>query len=310
MRAVVIDGFGGPEVVRVAELPDPRPGPGQVLVRVAAAGVNPADVGTRGGFFLGEPRFPMVLGWDASGVVEAVGTGVEEFAPGQPVVAYSTQAVTGNGLQAELAAVDLADVAQRPDAVDETAGATLPLNGLTALQALDALDLAGGRTLLVVGATGQVGGFAVQLAAYRGIEVVAQVAPADAEQVLRLGATQVVDRGPEGAAEVRALVAGGVDGVLHAGGGAAAAAAALSALRDGGRFVTTIPGSAPDAPRGIAVASVAVRSDGAQLRELATLMGEGVLTPRVAATLPFDRAAEAQDRVVTGGLRGKLVLRP
>jgi len=310
MRAVVIDRFGGPEVVGVAELPDPRPGPGHVVVRVEAAGVNPVDAATRGGLFPGRPSFPMVLGWDAAGTVAEVGPGVEEFAPGQRVVACTNQFATGVGLASELAVVDADGIAARAGTTTAVEGATLPTTAMTALQALDALEIEGGRSLLVVGAAGQVGGFAVQLAAYRGVEVVAVAAPADADEVLRLGAAQVVDRGPTGAAEARALVRGGVDAALVAGGGADAGTAALAAVRDGGRLASVVPGSAPPAARGVTILEVRVQRDGRQLRELARLMGEGVLTPRVAATLPFDRAAEAYDRVVAGGLRGKLVLVP
>jgi NADPH2:quinone reductase len=307
MRAVVIDRFDGPQGVRVTDMPDPTPGPGQVLVRVEAAGLNPVDAfAVSGARPLGWSP-PAVLAWDAAGTVEALGEGVDEFRVGQPVVGFSDQLRTGHGVAAELVALDLIAVAARTGGLDAVHGATLPANALAAQQAL---DLQGGERLLVIGATGQVGGFAVQLATYRGIEVVAPVAPDDVEAVLALGVQQTVDRGPDGPAQVRALIPDGVDAVLQAGGTREDGETALVALRDGGRFVTVLVGREPRAQRGIAVSSVQVELDGVQLRELAVLMGEGVLTPRVAATYPFARAAEALAHVTAGGLRGKLVLVP
>ena len=310
MRAVVIDRFDGPQGVRVTDMPDPTPGPGQVLVRVEAAGLNPVDVFAVSGAAPVGWSPPAVLAWDAAGTVEAVGEGVDEFRVGQPVVGFSNQLRTGHGVAAELVALDLAAVAVRTGGLDAVNGATLPANALTAQQALAALDLQGGERLLVIGATGQVGGFAVQLATYRGIEVVAPVAPDDVEAVLALGVQQTVDRGPDGPAQVRALIPDGVDAVLQAGGSREDGETALVALRDGGRFVTVLVGREPRAQRGITVSSFQVELDGVQLRELAVLMGEGVLTPRVAATYPFARAAEALAHVTAGGLRGKLVLVP
>jgi NADPH:quinone reductase-like Zn-dependent oxidoreductase len=208
------------------------------------------------------------------------------------------------GAYAEYLVLDATAVAPAPPDATAAASATLPLNGLTALQALDLLGLVAGDTVLVTGATGAVGGFAVELAVRRGLRVVAQAGSKDEEFVRGLGAEWAVGRDASDlASDVRRLVPGGTDGALDTAGHGVRA---LAAVRTRGAFATVVGGSAPLPLRGIRVHQQWISADGAALAELAA-MG---LTLRVAGILPLERAAEAHDRLAAGGIRGRLVLVP
>ncbi|MFD0278213.1 NADP-dependent oxidoreductase [Kitasatospora sp. NPDC127111] len=311
MRAVVVRAFAGPEALELVDVPVPVPGPGQVRVRVEAAGVNPVDAVTRAGVLaeagLMRPREVVGIGWDVAGVVDRVGPGVAGFAPGERVIGLRDRLDVPLGAYAEYLVLDASALAPAPAGVPAPEAATLPLNGLTAMQALDLLDLPAGATLLVTGAAGGVGGFALELAARRGLRVVAVAGREDEALVRELGAEWFVPRGTgDLAADVRALVPGGVDGALDA---ALLGVLALGAVRNRGAFVA-VSGGAPVGLRGIRVATVWVAADGPQLAELSGLAARGCLTLRVAATHPLERAAEAHRRLDRGGLRGRLVLVP
>ncbi|MFF9453446.1 NADP-dependent oxidoreductase [Streptomyces flaveolus] len=308
MRAVVARGYGGPEVLETVMVPLPEPGPGQVRIRVEAATVNPVDLVTRSGALveagLMAARECTGIGWDVAGVVERLGAGVTAFVPGQRVIGLRDLLDVSLGAYAEYLVLDATAVAPAPPDATAAAAATLPLNGLTALQALDLLGLVAGDTVLVTGATGAVGGFAVDLAVRRGLRVVAQAAAADEEFVRGLGAEWVVGRDASDlASDVRRLVPGGADGALDTAGHGIRA---LAAVRTKGAFATVVGGSAPLPLRGIRVHQQWISADGAALAELAA-MG---LTLRVADTLPLERAAEAHDRLAAGGMRGRPVLVP
>ncbi|GHG00119.1 NADP-dependent oxidoreductase [Streptomyces hydrogenans] len=312
MRALVFDSFGGPEVLRIAEVPVPATGPGQVRVRVEAATVHPVDLATRSGalaeagLMAGGTRTG--LGWDVAGVVEETGPGVGSVRPGDRVIGMNDRLDVPLGTQAEHVVLDAHAVAQAPAGLAPEAAATLPLAGLTALQALDALALPEGGTLLVTGAAGAVGGYAVQLAAARGLRVVATARAADEPLVRELGAAHFVPSGPGRlGGEVRALVPAGDAGALAA---AVLGAAALDAVRTGGAFAALVAGGAPYPLRGIRVVPVWVRADADRLDHLARLAEAGALTPRVADALPLADAAKAHRRLAEGALRGRLVLVP
>ncbi|MFC4998223.1 NADP-dependent oxidoreductase [Dactylosporangium cerinum] len=306
MKAVIIHSYGGPEVLRIAEVPVPRPARGQVRVRVAAAAVNPVDVQTRSGALtragILPPREVVGIGWDLSGTVDAVGPGVTGFAAGDRVVGLCDRLPLPVKAQAEYAVLDAGAVGRLPPDVDLTAAATLPLNALTAAQALDLTGLHPGQTLLVTGAAGAVGGYTVELAARAGLRVIAVAAESDEHLVRELGAEHVVARSAEPAPAVRELAPGGVDGVVDA---ASVGIAALDAVRGGGAFVAVLHG-APPPLRGIRVANVWIRADGPRLAALAAAR----LRLRVADTLPLDRVADAHRALEAGGLRGRLVLLP
>lgn len=308
MRAVVARGYGGVEVLELVTVPLPEPGPGQVRVRVEAATVNPVDLVTRSGALveagLMTARECTGIGWDVAGIVDQVGVGASEFVPGQRVVGMRDLLDVSVGAYAEYLVLDATAVAPAPPGVSAAAAATLPLNGLTALQSLDLLDLVAGDTLLVTGAAGAVGGFAVELAVRRGLGVIAQAGAADEDYVRGLGAECVVGRDASDlAGDVRRLVPGGVSGALDTAG---LGVRALAAVRTRGAYVTVVGGSAPLPLRGIRVHQQWISADGAALAELAAMD----LTLRVADVLPLERAAEAHDRLAAGGIRGRLVLAP
>ncbi|MFD8718668.1 NADP-dependent oxidoreductase [Streptomyces sp. NPDC059629] len=296
MHAAVVNSFGGPEVVEVVETERPEPGPRQVRIKVAAAALNPVDEGVRGGFFGGAGK-RIGLGWDVAGTVDATGVATA-WSAGDQVVALDPGMVRPLGTHAEYVVVETDAVAKAPATVDAAHASTLPLNGLTAVQALDLLELTEGQTLLVTGAAGAVGGFAVQLAARRGVSVTALAREADEELVRSLGAAHFT---------AGAVEAGSFDAVLDA---AVLGSTALEWVRDGGAYVGVRPGGEPAPVRGIRTASVAVTSDGARLAELSALVDEGALTLRVAGTFPLNEAAKAHARLSEGGVRGRLVLVP
>ncbi len=311
MRAVVVRTYGGPEALDVVDVATPEPTAGEIRIKVAASAVNPVDLATRSGYLTEVGMVPrrevLGLGWDVAGTIDALGTAVIGFSPGQQVIGLLTQMDVPTGTHAEYVVLDAAGVAKAPEGVPLTAAATLPLNGLTAAQALDELSLRGGETALVTGAAGGVGGFAVQLAVVRGLRVVALAGDQDQELVRDLGAELFVARSADLASTVRSLVPGGVDGVVDA---AVVGAAAHDALRDGGSYVGVIPSTQPEATRGTTVSARWVRPDGAQLAELADLASAGKLTLRVAETYRLEEAAEAHARLAKGGVRGRLVLTP
>ncbi|MGM9383446.1 alcohol dehydrogenase catalytic domain-containing protein [Streptomyces antibioticus] len=296
MRAVVVRSFGGPEVVEVVERELPEPGARQVRIKVAAAALNPVDAGVRAGGFGGAGK-EIGLGWDVAGTVDATGVATA-WAVGDEVVALDYGMVKPLGTHAEYVVVDAAAVAKAPAGVDAAHAATLPLNALTAARALDLLDPEPGASLLVTGAAGAVGGYAVQLAARRGIAVTGLAREGDEEFVRSLGAAGFV------AGEA---APGAFDLVLDA---AVLGEPALAWARDGGAYVGVIPQAEPASVRGVQTSAVEVAADGARLAELVRLVEEGALTLRVAEEVALADAAKAHARLAEGGLRGRVVLVP
>lgn len=309
MRAISVTEYGGPETLRVADVPEPVPGRGQVRIRIEAATVNPVDLAARAGYLAAlAPDLPLGLGLDAAGEIDAVGAGVDRLAVGDKVIGLRDWLPMPTGAHAEAIVLDAGAVVHAPRTLDAAHAATLPLNGLTAHQGLDLLDLAPGATVLITGAAGAVGGFAVQLAALRGLRVVASASAPDEAALREAGASFFVGRGEPLGRAVRDLVPGGVDGVLDAAG---LGVRALNALRNRGAFVAVNGGDAvPVNLRGTRVQTVWFRADTGQLEHLVALADEGRLTTRVADVLPLEDAAEAHIRLAKGGLRGRLVLTP
>lgn len=312
MRAVVVRSYGGPEALELADVPEPQPGRGQLRVRVAAAAVNPVDAFVRqGGMAAARPgairdREYVGIGWDVAGTVDAVGPGVTAFGPGDRVIGLRDRLDQSLGGYAEQVVLDAADVAPAPEGVDSAAASTLPLNGLTAIQALDLLGLPAGQTVLVTGAAGGLGGLVTELAAMRGLRVIAAAGDDDEKLVRQLGAAAFVPRSADLPAAVRDLVPGGVDAAFDA---AVLGYPALDAVRAGGSYAS-FAGAGPSPLRGIRVIPVYIHADGAALAALSALASAGKLTLRVAATYPLAEAGLAQQRLEAGGVRGRLVLVP
>ena len=306
MRTVISRRYGGPEVLEVVEQPTPDPGPAQVLVAVRATDLNPVDLAMRDGLLagaIGEP-FPLGLGWDVAGTVEAVGEGVTRWSVGDEVVGVRDEFVGPTGTHATHVVLPEDALAPAPEGVSPEAAATLPLNALTAWQALDLLALEPGSAVVVTGAAGGVGDYAVALAAQRGLRVIGVARPDDEADVRANGATDFVT-GPDFGGAVRALLPDGADGLLDA---AQVEAPALAAVRDGGSFVAVSDASEPPAERGISVATVHIHHDAEQLAALVRLVEDGVLRLRVAGVFPLDDAAMAHEAAGQEGLRGRVVL--
>lgn len=303
MRAVVITQPGGPEALQIIQAELPEPAAGEVRIRVAAAAVNPVDVITRQGVFheLGWITQPGTtgLGWDVAGTIDAVGAGVEGWSKGTAVAAIRDTLDVPLGTYAEAVIVPAAAIAAIPSGLSAAKAATLPLNALTADQALDLLNLPAGASLLVTGAAGAVGGFAIALAAKRGLRVTAVARAGDEAFVRGAGAEIfVTDLGD---------LQHHYDGVLDA---ASQVAPALAAVKDGGVYIGVTPSSVPATVRGIRVDAVRVHADGARLAELLNLAVAGSLEPRIAGSLPLAEAAQAQRNLTQGGQRGRWVLVP
>jgi NADPH:quinone reductase-like Zn-dependent oxidoreductase len=306
VKAVTINHFGGPEAVMVTEMADPTAGDGEVLVRVHAAAIGSWDVKTAAGnMHEGKaPAFPMILGWDFAGVVERAGAHLHA---GDRVFGFTPQAFNGIGAQAEIIAVPAALLSRLPGNVEFVQGSILPVAALTARLAIQTADIQSGMKVLIVGAAGQVGGFATQLALARHATVIASIDPRHADDVHHLGHFMRVDRHGDVATEVHALIPGGVDVALDFAGGQARASA-IASLRGGGHYVTSAVAPLPQAERGIKAEVVYVQPDPAGLDELARAMIDGQITARLGETIELDHARRAYQIVAEGSITGKVVL--
>lgn len=309
MRAVGLYRHGGPEVLEVVERELPEPGEGEVRVRVAAATVNPTDIGLRDGTFAERYRDlppPWTPGMELAGEIDAVGDG-SDWQVGDRVIAIVLPARPLGGAQAEQVVVPAVSVALAPEGASFEAAATLPMNGLTVRLALDLLALEPGSTLALSGSCGAVGGYAIELGKREGLVVIADAAPEDEELVRALGADVVVPRGDASAAAIREAFPDGVDAVIDA---ALLGPAILPALRDEGRLIAVRP-FAGESERGIDIRLAMVgdyAANQAALSELSRAAGAGELTLRVAGSYPPERAGEAHARLAAGGVRGRLVI--
>jgi NADPH:quinone reductase-like Zn-dependent oxidoreductase len=303
MKACGVSAVDGDVVL--LELPDPPPpGPGQILVAVEAAGVGAWDRLVNGAGWDVGLRPPAALGVEGAGRVLAVGADVGAFAVGDRVLAHEAPLPGGSGFWAERVLLTAAHAASRPSGLASVEAAALPVNGLTAEQALAVLGLGRGQRLLVTNAGGNTGSLAVQLAAAMGVEVTATASASATDRLRGLGAAQVVDyHNPNWPDQVP----GRFDGALIAATGTAAAA--LTLVRDGGRLCS-LTSDAPPPQRGITSTNLYVRPDAAQLAQLAQRLSNGTLhlTPE---PLPLREGPAAFTRAAAGRTGGrKLVLIP
>ena len=297
-RTAVVRTPNGPDSIEIVEVPVVEPGPGQVRVEVAAAAINPVDLGVVAGLFHGrglvhQPHHTG-LGWDFAGTVAAAGPGVD-LPVGSRVAGLVDGFDRDFGTYAEQLVVPAADTALVPEGLDLATAATVPLNGLAAAQMADLLGDGGGRTLLVTGAAGALGGNVIPLAQDHGWKVTGLARATDEEFVRGLGADFTAEAAP------------GWDAVADA---AALLAQAFALVRDGGVFIGVLPGASPAEERGVTVREIVVQPDGARLAELLDATASGRLPARVHAVVPLDRVADAHRAVAAGGVRGKYVLQP
>jgi NADPH:quinone reductase len=307
MRAVLVPEFGI-EHLQVGDRPDPVPAAGEVLVATEAATINPADLGIVTGAAAGRfppgAAFPYTPGWDLAGRVVGCGSGADPALAGSRVVGFSIWYVTGHGTQASMVALPAEDVVAAPDGLPSTQLTTVSLNGLTAWRGLADLQLRAGETVVITGAAGGVGGFAVGLAAARGLSVIAAVRDQDHDDALALGATAAIstDSGDLRAA-VRDVVPGGADALLDT---ASMAAAALGAVRDGGRYVTVT--NVPQPERDITVTRSFGRMDREGLATLVQMATVGRLQTPVAEVFDASDVRLAYQAFSQRHGRGRIVL--
>jgi NADPH:quinone reductase-like Zn-dependent oxidoreductase len=298
-KAYVFTRYGGPETEALIDVDRPRPGPGQVLVAVRAAGVNPVDFKQRTGYRRpgesGEREFPAYFGNEVSGVVEEVGDGVEGFAAGDAVFG---RPVVGGYSEYALLSLDL--IARKPDGLSFTDAATLPVAAVTALDGIQQLALPAGASLLVTGAGGGVGVAAVQIARAEGLRVVGLASAGKKEFVESFGAVHV----PSGPGWT-GRVPGPVDGVYDLVGGEVLTEAA-SLLGDRTKLITA--GAPPEVVEGLGGSRVARIRSSERLAAAADLVVKGDLDPHVTRTFPLGRAGEALRAVEEGHARGKIVI--
>lgn len=310
MRAFVVDEFGKPGSIR--EVPDPQPGPDQVLVRLSAAGVNPSDWAIVRGVFAQygmEHRFPLIPGGDLSGAVIEAPADVS-LSEGDEVFGAVGGVVFGEGSWAELVAVAAGDVTSKPSSLDHTAAAGVATAGLTALQALEAAGLEEGAVLLLVGATGGVGSYATQLATLRGVRVVAVSRGENAPYARELGAAETIDYAQGALVDlVAAAHPDGVDALIDLASDEEAVRRLSEIVRKEGAVVSArgavnIEALEHQGKRGVN----AMRAPLTRLPELSALLEDGRLRPPPTKTYPLERAQDALEEVATGHVRGKLAV--
>ena len=303
MRAVVVSEPGAKPAP--TEVPTPQPGAGEVLVRVQASSVNGFDLSVAAGHVVGmmEHRYPLVLGKDFAGTVEAVGDAVTRFAVGDTVFGVVTKPYLGDGGFGEYVTVpEQIGITTLPEAADVAAAGALGLAGTAAADALDAVAPQHGETVLISGATGGVGAIAIQYAAAAGARVIATARPgAETEFVRGLGATDVVDYTGDLPAQVRAITPGGVDVAVHLAGDGATVAGLLT---EKGRLASTIGFGADQHP---AATFIMANPTADTLDRLAADLAAGRLTVPVARSYPLADVPAAFADFATGTL-GKIAI--
>ncbi len=305
MKAVIIHEYGGPEVLKFTDVPRPEPKENEVLVRVIAAGVNPADPLIVSGKYAKEfgTHLPLIPGYDIAGVVEKTGGKITRLKVGDPVYAY----VLWGGGWAEYAVATEAEAAAKPASLNFISAAALPLAALTAWQALiDTAKLSAGQTVLIHGGSGGVGTMAIQIAKARGATVIATASTRNQDLLRQLGADVAIDYTTTKFEDV----AKDVDVVLDAV-GKDTLARSYGVVKKGG-FIATLVSRLDQAEldkHGIRGASIAVKPNADQLGEIAKLIEERKLRPIVTRMLPLANAVEAAQQAATHHTRGKMVLR-
>lgn len=321
MRAMIIERFGGPQELRLAELPRPQPAAGEALIRIAYAGVNPADWKIREGWLsqFVPFRMPHILGFDGAGTVVALGQGVSGLRIGERVVTASNQGKGAWGTYAEYAVADIDRIVPLPDGVDFRVAAALPTAGITSWEALfDVGGLGAGQRVLVNGGAGGMGSWCIQLAKMAGAAVAVTCGSGNLEYVRALGADLAIDyRTQDVPAAVRGWAPEGVDLVVDTV-GQGTLLQSVELVKRGGIVApigTLVAGeSQPDATRATArgvriVPTMAnFERQGRQLRALVEALASGRIRAPAIQVLPLAAAVEALRRVQAGHVRGKIVL--
>jgi NADPH:quinone reductase-like Zn-dependent oxidoreductase len=307
MKAVCIYSYGGPGVLVYEDAPRPHPGDGEVLVRVHAAGINPVDWKIREGHLKERLHhtLPLVLGWDVSGVVEALGPGLTRLKVGDEV--FSRPDISRDGAYAEFIVIRESELALKPKSIDHVHAAALPLAGLTAWQSLfDAGGLSAGQRVLIHAAAGGVGNLAVQLAKWKGAHVIGTASARNHDFLRKLGVDQVVDYQTvrfEEAVQAVDVVFDPMGGDIQE--------RSWKVLKRGGILISIAspPSAEIAAAHGVRQAFVFTQPNAAQLAELAKLADADKLKAIVETILPLSDATRGQELSERGHTRGKIVLR-
>lgn len=311
MKALFYRQYGGSDVLEYGELDRPAPGPGQVLVKVAATSFNPVDAGIRGGYLaqVYDVSFPHIPGVDVAGTIAELGDGVDGWHEGDAVVAFLPLAADGAAAEYAIAPAD--SLAPAPQSVPLADAAALPEPALTAWQSLfEIADLQAGQTVLINGAGGAVGGYAVQLAKQAGAVVTATAKPRDADRLRRYGADRLIDYIDYAQSPVEAEGAP-FDVVLNLVSTTPEQTEALiGVVADGGFHVGTMVFGPENPERNVRTQRVFVRSDAAQLADLVARVDAGDLHIDIADRRPFTAAADVHDASDAGRLHGKTILVP
>ena len=306
MKAVYLPKKGGAETLISGEILRPNPGAGQVLVKVHATAVMPTEVRWTPTFHTpsGGPRpFPIVLGHEFSGVIEYAGPNVGGFQPGEEVFGLNDWFT--NGAQAEYCVVDQSGLARKPKSLNHAEAAVVPISGLTAWQGLfEKANLQRGQRVLIHGAAGSVGMFAVQLARWRGARVIATASSRNLDFVRALGADQVIDYRQTRFEEVICDVEVVFDPV-----GGETLERSWKVLKPGGRVVTVATASGESSESRVRDAFIIVRADGSQLAQIARMIDAGELRVYLEQSFELAEARQAYARAERGGIRGKVALR-
>ena len=314
MKAMVIDRFGGPEQLHLAEVKSPEPSAGEVLIKIAWTSVNPVDWKIREGMLesLFPHAFPLIPGWDAAGTVTAVGEGVHTIGVGERVFAYCRKPLVQWGTYAEYVTMVANAVAPMPQALSFTEAATIPLVGLTSWQALfHAAHLEGGQSILILNGAGGTGSLAIQFAKHAGAHVLACAGTDNHDYLRSLGADGLIDyRTADVGAAVRAHAPQGVD-VVYANVGGESHRQSYGLLKEGGTLVSIVDQPVEDAARAAGAAAVYlfVEPNGKHLREIARLIDAGFVKPPQISEMKLEDAAEAHRLSEAHHVRGKIALK-
>lgn len=303
MQAMSYASYGGLEVLGRGDQPVPKVGPGSVLIRVKAAGVNPVDWKIMSGGLDGlmDVTFPVIPGWDVAGVVEAVGFDVPEFQVGDEVYSYGRRDTVRGGTFAQLVTLPATIVARKPKTLSWAQAGGLPLTGLTALRTLDALELAKGSTLLIHNGAGGVGRTGIQLAVRAGVRVIATASERNHDRLRELGA-EPVSYGDGLAERLKSLAPDGVDAVADFAGGVLDIT--LAVLKEGGKHASIADWTATQHGGRY----IWVRPDANGLDRLSGMVDDGSLKVDVGLTFPMEELSAAFEASMTGHGDGKIVM--
>ena len=311
MKAFAIDEFGKPGTVQ--DIPIPEPAEGEVRIKVSAAAINPMDVAVAKGFakdYAPHAPFPIVPGLDLSGTVDALGGGVHEFKIGDAVFGVVGRMPFGRGSVAEYVTASAGSIAKRPASIETIDAAAFPLAGVSAIQAVEAVEPKPGDTILVVGAAGGIGSFAVQVLKAKGAHVIAVAGPTNAEYVKKLGADEMIDYTSRDVVETVKAAHSQIDAIVDTVSTAEALATLTELVREGGR-VSSMKGAVNAeelAKRKIAGTNVQTSTTTESLNQLIELVEAGKVKAPAIARYSLAKAGEALDKIAGGHTRGKLVV--